>query len=87
MMWSLNSNYADINTDPQIYRPGHLDGWAISGVQPEWEQQYPETPRKDAYCLLRSGGVQLYQLGDEQDPFIKKFMYDNQMITIIILPL
>src|SRR5665647_155231 len=40
MMWSLNSNYADINTDPQIYRPGMLGGWGDFSVQPEWEQQY-----------------------------------------------
>ena len=49
MMWSLNSNYADINTDPEIYRPGILDGWGDISIQPEWEEQYPETPRKHAY--------------------------------------
>ena len=78
MMWSLNSNYADINTDPQIYRPGVLDGWADNRIQREWEQQIPETPRKQAYILTVLNGVHYTNWADEQYPFIKKFMYDNQ---------
>jgi hypothetical protein len=77
MMWSLNSNYSDINTDPQIYRPGILEGWGDISVQPEWEQKYPSQPRKDAYLLTEIGGVK-YTEWDEQTPFIKKFMYDKQ---------
>ncbi|MEP7106979.1 MAG: RagB/SusD family nutrient uptake outer membrane protein [Ferruginibacter sp.] len=77
MMWSLNSNYADINTDPQIYRPGVLDGWGDQSVQPEWEQQFPATPRKAAYLLTDLNGVH-YTQWDEGRPFIKKFMYDSQ---------
>ncbi len=77
MMWSLNSNYADINTDPEIYRPGILDGWGDISVQPEWEQQYPETPRKHAYLLTDTLGKH-YTEWDEGSPYIKKFMYDNE---------
>ncbi|MCW3111427.1 MAG: RagB/SusD family nutrient uptake outer membrane protein, partial [Segetibacter sp.] len=78
MMWSFNSNYADINTDPQIYRPGLLDGWGDFRVQREWEQKYPSEGRKDAYILTEINGVKYPNWPDEQNPFIKKFMYDKQ---------
>ena len=78
MMWSYNSNYADINTDPEIYRPGILDGWGDIRVQPEWEQKYPETPRKHAYMLTDNVWVNITQQWDEGRPYIKKFMYDNE---------
>ena len=78
MMWSLNSNYADINTDPQIYRPGLLDGWGDFRVQIEWEQAVPETPRKSAYVLTELDGKNYHDWESDQTPFIKKFMYDNQ---------
>lgn len=78
MMWSFNSNYEDINTDPEIYRPGLLDGWGDFSVQPEWEQKYPASPRKDAYLLTQIDGVPYKDWSDEQRPFIKKFMYDKQ---------
>lgn len=77
MMWSLNSNYADINTDPQIYRPGLLDGWGDFRVQREWAEQYPDIPRKYAYILTEIDGKP-YTEWDEQAPAIKKFMYDNE---------
>lgn len=78
MMWSFNSNYADINTDPQIYRPGELGGWGDFSVQREWEQQIPEHARKDAYVLTHINGVHYSQwTGGAQRPFIKKFMYDK----------
>ncbi|MBL7698242.1 MAG: RagB/SusD family nutrient uptake outer membrane protein [Chitinophagaceae bacterium] len=78
MMWSFNSNYADINTDPQIYRPGLLEGWGDSRVQIEWEQAIPETPRKNAYVLTELNGVKYPDWESDQTPFIKKFMYDSQ---------
>jgi starch-binding outer membrane protein, SusD/RagB family len=78
VMWSLNSNYADINTDPQIYRPGLLDGWGDFRVQIEWEQSIPETPRKHAYILTELDGKNYKDWESDQTPFIKKFMYDNQ---------
>lgn len=78
MMWSLNSNYADINTDPQIYRPGLLDGWGDFRVQIEWEQAVPETPRKRAFVLTELDGKNYHDWESDQTPFIKKFMYDNQ---------
>ncbi|MEO5998010.1 MAG: RagB/SusD family nutrient uptake outer membrane protein [Chitinophagaceae bacterium] len=78
MMWSYNSNYADINTDPEIYRPGLLNGWGDIRVQLEWEQQYPKDARKDAYILTEIDGKHYTQWPDEQNPFVKKFMYDKQ---------
>lgn len=78
MMWSLNSNYADINTDPQIYRPDVLSGWGDFSVQLQWEQQYPASPRKDAYILTEVGGVHYTAYGWPDAPCIKKFMYDQQ---------
>lgn len=78
MMWSLNSNYADINTDPQIYRPGVLEGWGDFRVQIEWEQSIPNTPRKQAYVLTELDGKNYTEWESDQSPFIKKFMYDNQ---------
>ena len=78
MMWSFNSNYADINTDPQIYRPGQLGGWGDFRVQREWEQNIPSQPRKDAYVLTQINGVPYQQWTSNQTPFIKKFMYDKQ---------
>ncbi|HUQ67468.1 MAG TPA: RagB/SusD family nutrient uptake outer membrane protein [Flavitalea sp.] len=78
MMWSFNSNYADINTDPQIYRPGLLDGWGDFRVQIEWEQAVPETPRKNAFVLTELDGKNYKDWESDQTPFIKKFMYDNQ---------
>ncbi|WP_018616862.1 RagB/SusD family nutrient uptake outer membrane protein [Segetibacter koreensis] len=78
MMWSFNSNYADINTDPEIYKPGLLGGWGDFRVQREWEQQYPKEARKDAYILTEIDGKNYTEWPDEQNPFIKKFMYDKQ---------
>ncbi len=78
MMWSFNSNYADINTDPEIYKPGLLNGWGDFRVQKEWEQQYPKEPRKDAFILTEIDGKNYTEWTDDQNPFIKKFMYDKQ---------
>lgn len=78
MMWGYNSNYADMNTDAQIYRPGILGGWGDHRVQRQWEQQYPQSPRKAAYLLTEIDGVHYTDWTDDQDPYIKKFMYDNQ---------
>lgn len=80
-MWSFNANYADINTDAQIYRPGFMGGWGDIKVQPEWERAVPETPRKEAYILYQLGGVRYEDWPENQwdkYPFVKKFHYDNQ---------
>jgi hypothetical protein len=78
MMWSFNSNYQDIATDPQIYSPGLLGGWGDAGVETEWEQKYPASPRKDAYLLTDIDGVHYDKWVGENHPFVKKFMYDKQ---------
>src|SRR5205085_1488813 len=43
-----------------------------------WEQNYPLQARKAAYLLTEINGIHYTQWPDEQNPFIKKFMYDNQ---------
>lgn len=78
MMWSFNSNYADRNTDAQIYMPGILGGWGDQKVQPEWEHNYPEQPRKEAYILYKINGVRYENWSEDQYPFIKKFLYDSR---------
>lgn len=94
MMWSFNSNYAAINTDAQIWRPESLGGWGDFSVQPEWEQQYPAGPRKDAYLLTSVNGHyytdQAY--GYPNRPMVKKFMYDtpndfNNYSSIMNMPI
>ncbi|MCL6100865.1 MAG: RagB/SusD family nutrient uptake outer membrane protein [Bacteroidetes bacterium] len=79
MMWSFNSNYQAINTDAQIWRPASLGGWGDFSVQPEWEQQYPEGPRKDAYILTSANGNYYTSpaYGYPNRPTVKKFMYDT----------
>lgn len=78
MMWSFNSNYADRNTDAQIYMPGILGGWGDFRVQPEWERNYPEQPRKEAYILYKIDGVRYESWSRDQYPFIQKFLYDSR---------
>ena len=84
MMWSYISNYADGNTHAQIYRGWSqqgpfFGGWGDIGIQPQWEQQYPASPRKDAYLLtLDDNGVNYKDWVQDPRPFIRKFMYDKQ---------
>lgn len=78
MMWSFNSNYADRNTDAQIYMPGILGGWGDWRVQPEWERDYPEQPRKEAYLLYKIDGVRYENWDRDNYPYIKKFLYDSR---------
>jgi starch-binding outer membrane protein, SusD/RagB family len=88
MMWSFNSNYEDIATDPQIWAPGILGGWGDASVNPEWEQLYPQQLRKGAYLLTEIDGVPYTEWPSENRPHIKKFLnisqedFDNYRSTI-----
>lgn len=75
MMFSFNSNYSDMATDPHIWTD--IDGWGDESVQPEWEQSYPIQPRKTAYIQTENAdGVNYQTLG--RLPGIKKYLYDSQ---------
>lgn len=88
MMWSFNSNYEDIATDPQIWAPGILGGWGDASVNPEWEQQYPQQLRKGAYLITEIDGVPYSEWSGENRPHIRKFLnisqedFDNYRSTI-----
>lgn len=77
MIWSFNSNYEDIATDPQIWAPEIIDGWGDYGVSPVWEQQYPDQPRKYAYLMVEHNGVHYTEWPGSQTAGIKKFLYDE----------
>jgi hypothetical protein len=76
MMWSFNSNYEDIATDPQIWAPGILGGWGDFSVDPIWEQNYPDQPRKIAYLITDVDGVHYTEWAGSA--FIKKYLNISQ---------
>jgi len=80
MLWSYNSNYADGDAHGQIYTPGILGGWGNATIQPQWEQQYPASPRKETYLLTENNGINYKDpaSGFNGVPYIKKFMYNRQ---------
>lgn len=76
MIWSYNSTYDDIATDPQIWTTEiYLDGgWGDCGLDTAFERSWPAQPRKDAYVLTDWDGVH-YTDFPEQVPFCKKFFF------------
>ena len=75
MMWSFNSNYADMATDPHIW--SDMDGWGDESADPVWVQEYPEQPRKYAYLqIYNSDGEDYITSGNL--PGIKKYLYDTK---------
>lgn len=74
MMWSFNSNYQDMATDPQIWTD--MDGWGDVAAEPEWEQKFPNGPRKEAFLQTEKNGVHYTELG--KDVGIKKYLYDTK---------
>lgn len=74
MMWSYNSNYEDMATEPQIWTD--MDGWGDVAAEPEWEQKFPDGPRKEAYLQTEQDGVHYTELG--KDVGIKKYLYDTE---------
>ena len=76
MMWSYNSTYDDIATDPQIWAPSvYADGgWGDAAIDTTFEHGWPDQVRKDAYLLLEWEGVPYTDFA-EQTPFCKKFFF------------
>ncbi len=76
MMWSYNSTYDDIATDPEIWTTEmYLDGgWGDAAMDTTFERHWPAQPRKDAYLFTEWDGTH-YTDFPEQVPFCKKFFY------------
>ena len=76
MMWSYNSTYDDISTDPEIWTTeNYLDGgWGDAAIDTSFEHRWPDQPRKDAYLFTHWNGDQ-YPDFPEQTPFCKKFFF------------
>lgn len=75
MMFSFNSNYTDMATDPHIW--SDIDGWGDESVDPTWEQLYPAQARKTAYIQTEdANGVNYKTLGHL--PGIKKYLQDTK---------
>lgn len=77
MMWSFNSNFTDMATDPHIWST--FEGWGDYSVEREWEQKFPAEPRKDAYIqTMFKGEHYTTWSGGGYSPSIKKFLYDTK---------
>src|SRR5690606_5361765 len=74
MMWSFNSNYEDKATEPFIWTD--MDGWGDTSAEPEFEQEFPGGPRKEAYLQTEKDGVHYTQLG--KNVGIQKYLYDTE---------
>lgn len=74
MMWSFNSTYDDPATDPQIWAPELMEGWGDAAIDPLWEQEVPETPRKAAYLITEIDGVPYTDWPSTRTPFVRKFL-------------
>jgi hypothetical protein len=76
MIWSYNSTYDDIATDPEIWTTEiYLDGgWGDAAVDTSFERTWPAQPRKDAYLFTDWDGTH-YTDFPEQNPFCKKFFF------------
>jgi hypothetical protein len=76
MMWSYNSTYDDIATDPEIWTTSsYLDGgWGDAAMDTSFEHRWPDQPRKEAYLFTHWNGKH-YTDFDEQTPFCKKFFF------------
>jgi starch-binding outer membrane protein, SusD/RagB family len=76
MMWSYNSTYDDIATDPEIWTTeNYFDGgWGDAAIDTSFEHRWPDQPRKEAYLFTHWKGQQ-YSDFPEQTPFCKKFFF------------
>jgi hypothetical protein len=76
MMWSYNSTYDDIATDPEIWTTSnYLDGgWGDAAMDTSFEHRWPDQRRKEAYLFTHWNGDQ-YPDFPEQVPFCKKFFF------------
>jgi len=76
MLFSFNSTYDDLATDPQIWTSEDYGdgGWGDKATDPYFEQNWPAQPRKDAYLLTDWNGMH-YTEFYEQTPFFKKYFF------------
>ena len=76
MIWSYNSTYDDIATDPEIWTTeNYLDGgWGDAAVDTSFERNWPDQKRKEAYLFTDWNGEH-YTDFPEQTPFCKKFFF------------
>jgi len=76
MIWSYNSTYDDIATDPEIWTTGnYLDGgWGDAAIDTAFERMWPDQRRKEAYLFTEWDGTH-YTNFPEQTPFCKKFFF------------
>lgn len=76
MIWSYNSTYDDIATDPEIWTSEiYLDGgWGDAAMDTAFERNWPDQRRKEAYLFTDWDGVH-YTDFPEQTPFCKKFFF------------
>jgi starch-binding outer membrane protein, SusD/RagB family len=76
MIWSYNSTYDDIATDPEIWTTSDYydGGWGDAAVDTAFERMWPDQKRKEAYLFTDWKGVH-YTDFPEQTPFCKKFFF------------
>ncbi len=76
MIWSYNSTYDDIATDPEIWTTeNYLDGgWGDAAVDTAFERSWPDQARKKAYLFTDWNGDH-YTDFPEETPFCKKFFF------------
>jgi hypothetical protein len=77
MMWSYNSTYDDVATDPEIWTTDmYLDGgWGDAAVDTAFERSWPGQPRKSAYLFTDWNGVHYTNFDDGPVPYCKKFFF------------
>ncbi|MEO8766092.1 MAG: RagB/SusD family nutrient uptake outer membrane protein [Ginsengibacter sp.] len=75
MMWSYNSTYDDIATDPEIWTTeDYFGAWGDAAVDTSFEHRWPDQKRKEAYLFTDWGGKH-YTDFPEQVPYCKKFFF------------
>jgi hypothetical protein len=75
MMWSYNSTYDDVATDPQIWTAEeYFEAWGDAAVDTAFEHRWPDQKRKEAYLFTDYNGKH-YTDFSYGTPFCKKFFY------------
>lgn len=76
MIWSYNSTYDDVATDPMMWTTEvYLDGgWGDAAMDTAFERNWPTQKRKEAYLFTDWDGMH-YTDFPEQVPFCKKFFF------------
>jgi hypothetical protein len=76
MIWSYNSTYDDIATDPEIWTSEIYNdgGWGDAAMDTAFERSWPAQRRKEAYVFTDWDGMH-YTDFPEQTPFCKKFFF------------